>query len=67
MTDEAQLPATTASTEVAEYVGSESHWAQRPRQRQDITVALLPVALVIFVVVVFGVALWTLAATVSGP
>jgi len=64
MTDDTQLPATTTtSTAVQEYAGSESHWAQRPRQRQDITVALLPLALVVVTILVFAMALWTLAAS----
>ena len=53
------------STALEPYVGSESHWAQRPRQRQNWTVSLLPLALVGFVILVLGIALWTLAAAGS--
>lgn len=64
--DEPAVPATVAGASVPatvadEYAGGESHWAQRPRQRQNIATGVFPMALAALLLVFFVLAFWTLA------
>ena len=56
------LPAVAADP----YAGGESHWAQRPRQRQNIATGLFPLALGVLLLLFFGLAFWTLVTATGG-